>query len=184
MAENKTAMLTGRVYWFKGLGEPRMNDYENKRQWTFDLEVTPETRQWLKENGLLNKIRKTEDGELKVTPDGDNYISFRKDEFNKEGGKNKTWRVVDADGASWDADTLIGNGSKCRVKVQAKEYTMKGKTVKGLYAQAIQVGELVEYKSNEFGAWDNETPKNVKAKAPAKKDALEDILDDDNPFDE
>ena len=183
MAENITAMLTGRVYWFKGLGAPRMNDYENKRQWTFDLEVTPEIRAWLKENGLLNKIRKTEDGELRVTPDGDNYLSFRKDELNKEGEKNKPWRVVGPDGSAWDSDTLIGNGSKCRVKVQVKEYTMKGKTLKGLYAQAIQVGELVEYKSNEFGAWDAEPAPRAAAK-PAKKDALEEVMDDDNPFDE
>jgi hypothetical protein len=184
MSENNTVMLTGRVYWFKALGAPRMNDFENKRQWSFDLEVTPETRQWLKENGLLSKIKKTENGELKTTPDGDNYISFRRDEFTREGDKNKMWRVVDSEGHPWEAETLVGNGSKARVKVKKNEYKVKGKTIVGLYAQAIQIGEHVEYVSNEFGSWEDEAPK-AKAKAPAaKKDALEDVLDDDNPFDE
>lgn len=181
MTENITAFLKGRVYWFKALGDPRLNEFEDERQWSFDLEVTPETKEWLKENGLLDKIKKTKEGVVKKTPDGKEYISFRKSEYNREGEKSKSWRVVDKDGAPWDNGTLVGNGSMARVKVSAKSYTMKGRTVNGLYAMAIQIGDLVEFKSNEFGNWEDEAPKTKPAskKAPAKADAL-----DDSPWDE
>jgi hypothetical protein len=185
MTEKLTAYLTGRTYWFKGLGDPRMNEYAGERMWTFDLEVTPETEAWLKEHGLLDKIKKTQDGTVKKTPDGKKYISFKKKEFTRDGKPSAPWRVVGPDGSTWSSDSLIGNGSVIRVKVNTEAYKMGGRTVTGLYAQAIQVGEHVQYVSNEFEPWEgaSETPAPKTVAKALKPDPIEELTDD-NPFDE
>jgi hypothetical protein len=179
MAEN-SFYLEGRVYWFKGLPDQlTFNEYAGEKQWSFDLEATPAIKNFLKANGLTEKLKKNKEGVLKTTPDGDNFITFKRPELTRDNEPNKPWRVVDRSGAPWNSEVKIGNGSTVRVKVTVKDWTVGKSKVRSLYCQAIQVGNLVEFVSNEFPAWEEE-----ESAAPApRRDDLADMLDDENPFD-
>lgn len=172
--EDVNTVLEGRIYWAKIFGDPVFNEFANERQWTFDLEITPKTAEWLKKVGFEDKQAKTKDGTVKLTPDGQPFIRFRSPEFTKEGEKRKPYRVVDFNNQLWDDEKKLGNGSIVQVRVVGREY-VRGKTsTKGLYAQAIRVVNHVPYTSGE------DWPETMAAPA---EDGNETGFFDKNPFD-
>tara|TARA_R100000781_G_C4073296_1_gene125221 strand:+ start:89 stop:502 length:414 start_codon:yes stop_codon:yes gene_type:complete len=56
-------------------------------------------------------------------------------------------RLIDAN--KQDINLAVGNGSKVRVQCNEYEWDWKGKTGKSLDLQAVQVLDLVEYKSGD-----------------------------------
>lgn len=180
MAERSTVFATGKIYWAKIIGTPRPNYDGDAREWAY--EFVPDDTTFLKEHGLLDRLKDKEDAK---NPDKGDYLVLRKPEFTKAGDENEPIRVYDSDNTPWDG-RLIGNGTRVVVKLTIVDYG-KGKK-KGIYTAAIRVMDLVPYESNEFGAFDaeNDGPppktKGGKAKSASKAGSEFDDLDDDIPF--
>jgi CBS domain-containing protein len=177
MVERSTVFASGKIYWAKIIGTPRPN-YENTgREWAY--EFVPDDTSFLKEHGLLDRLKDKEDPK---NPEKGDYLNLRKPEFTKDGKENEPIRIYDADNSPWDG-RLLGNGTGADVKLTIVDYG-KGKK-KGIYTAAIRVTDLVPYESNEFGAFDamekGETEAKPKAKKPKKADVSDDF-DDDVPF--
>lgn len=172
-SDRKTVFVKGKLYWAKIVGDKALvSNYDGDgREWAF--EFAPEDPSFLKEHGLLDRLKDKEDNK---NPDKGQYINLRKPEFDREGQKNDPFRIYDEDNEPWD-DRLIGNGSDADLKLSIVDYG-KGKK-KGIYAQAIRVTSLVPYVSDEFGAMDAAEGK--PKKKPATKTAELDDLDDEIP---
>lgn len=178
-----TVFAKGRIFWAKILGDRALHPtYDgDARQWAFEFE--PEDTEFLKEAGLLDRLKDKEDAK---NPDKGEFLVLKKPELNRDGEKNEPIRVYDADGEPWPEDKLIGNGSKADVKLRIVDWG-RGKR-KSIYTTAIRITDLVPYISDEFAAMDenDEAPKKKKA-APKKKKAaapeFDDDLNDDVPFD-
>jgi hypothetical protein len=179
MANNRsTVFATGKIYWAKIVGNPRPNYDGDAREWAY--EFVPDDTSFLKEHGLLDRLKDKEDPK---NPDKGDYLNLRKPEFTKDGKENEPIRIYDEDNTPWDG-RLIGNGTGADVKLTIVDYG-KGKK-KGIYTAAIRITDLVPYESNEFGAMDAERKPSKKAakKLDTKAKASEfDDLDDDIPFD-
>ena len=182
--ESKTVFASGRLFWPKIVGERALtNNYEGTaKEWTMEFE--PEDTEFLKEEGLLDRLKEKEDAK---NPDKGRFLVLRKPELNYEGEKNAPIRIYDEDNEQWPEDRLIGNGSKADLKLKIVDWG-KGKK-KSIWVLAVRVTDLVGYETDEFGAMDAEKgeTKPKKAKAAPKKttkvkeDTPED-LDDDIPF--
>lgn len=97
------------------------------------------------------------------------FVAFKTSDKFKPGIFDKYGKAV-ADGV------LIGNGSKVRVNYSPNEYTAFGGGV-NLYLNAVQVLELVEYKSQSAEAFGfNVEPEPVGAGASGAAKATEDDL--------
>jgi len=208
--DTTTVFVTGKLYWFKALGDKHLHqNYDgDAREWSYELE--PEDTSFLKEHGLLDRLKDPMDYVRRLEKKGEDekaekarkaaegrgdYLVLRKPELNYEGEKNDPIRVYDSDGRPWDEDVLIGNETVADVKLTIKEWG-KGKK-SSIYTTAIRIQDHVEYESDEFAAMDSnkdETPKKTtKAKAKssggskAKKASSKtkgdyEDLDDDIPF--
>ena len=77
----------------------------------------------------------------------------------KDGSPRKI-SVKDSQRNPFPNDKLIGNGSKVNVSYFPKEYTVYGGGVKG-YLNAVQVVDLVEYKTDDFDVVDGYTNQDV-----------------------
>ncbi len=172
----KTYNLTGTAHWVKVLGEPVENYREDGNEWTID--VTPNERgiELLRRIGLGEKLRNKDD-------DRDDFITFRRNELSKKDNTpNKHIEVVDAEGAAWDPDVSIGNGSTVKIKFSVFDMPAKGKfkaIIKPVIYK-ITVLELVEYKPTpkdgtakysapSVAASKQEAAAETPAAAPAKK---------------
>ncbi len=183
MANTRTTVFaSGKIYWAKIVGEKALvaNYDGDAREWAY--EFAPDDVSFLKENGLMDRLKDKEDTK---NPDKGDYIILRKPEFTRDGDKNEPIRIYDENDEPWD-NRLIGNGSDVDIKLSIVDYG-KGKK-KGIYTTAIRVTGLVPYESNEFGGMEAKAGKPTKA-APAKRSKQEvatellDSLDDDLPFD-
>lgn len=209
--DSKTVFVTGTLYWTKLLGDKHLHqNYDGDgREWSYELE--PDDTSFLKENGLLDRLKDPMDYVRRLEKRGEDekaekareaaegrgdYLVLRKPELNYEGEKNEPIRIYDSSGKPWDEDVLIGNGTRADVKLTIRDWGRGKKS--SIYTTAIRIQEHVEYESDEFAAMDSktdETPKkptkgqskssgDSKAKKPApKKGADYEDLDDDIPFD-
>lgn len=175
MAENATTVfVSGKIYWPKIIGAPRMNYEQTGREWAYEFE--PDDTSFLKDHKLLDRLKdKYEDRKP--------FINLRKPELDKDGNKNEPIRIYDEDKQPWDG-RLLGNGTGVDLKLRIVDWG-KGKK-KSIYTTAMRVTDLVPYVTDEFAGMDNtDTPAKAPkkpAKAPEGKSVL-DELDDDLPFD-
>lgn len=189
-----TVFVTGKLFWAKVLGEPRMNFSKDGREWTFELELTEESLEKIKKAGLADRIKGKgyNIGQNGQHATREPFLQLKKKELTKGGGRNTPIRVYNAANEEWDQDTLIGNESVADVKLDVRDYGLGMK--KGVYPSAIRVKKLVRFESSEFGGMDeNVTAKPSEeendpfaappAKKPVKKvaDNFADELDDEIP---
>lgn len=175
MSNKTTVFVPGKIYWAKIVGDRQLtSNYEGTgKQWAYDLE--PDDVSFLKDAGLIDRLKDGPD-------DRGPFLSLKKPEVNKDGGKNSPINIYDSEGERWD-DRNIGNGSRVVAKLVIMDWG-KGKK-SSIWTQALRVDELVEYNPDAFAAFDGE---GKPAKAAPKKGTSKakgedwDNLDDDIPF--
>lgn len=136
-------MITGRGYWSKVTGSPRVNKFTNIPQWSFDLSVDQETADSLLAKGMKASYLRNK-GDERGT-----FISFTRDAVKKDQSPGKPYRIVDSKGKPWD-DKPIGNGSVLNVVVSLNERTFRGEKFLKPSAVALQVWELQEFSGGGF----------------------------------
>jgi hypothetical protein len=173
MSDRETVFVRGKIYWCKVLGDPVSNYERTGREWTYELE--PEDTTFLKTHKLLDRLKNKYD-------DRGPYLTLKKPELNADGEKNQPIAVYNSDNEAWDTDSLIGNGSTVVAKLSIIDWG-KGKK-QSIWTQAIRVEDLVPYKSNAFGGYESESPaKEAPARKTTKEKVVDNVLDDDLPFD-
>ncbi len=148
--------MSGKLYWAKIFGPPRLNYNGDGKEWTFEFEPDKDGVAILKEQKLLDRLKNKHD-------DRPAYLVLKKKELDADGKPNDPIRVYGPDNETWDSKVLIGNGTSAQVKLDIRDYGPGKK--KGVYPTAIKVMELVEYKQTDFP----ETPAAVSG-AKGKKD--------------
>lgn len=144
-------IINGISQYAQVLGAPRNNQFDpDNRIWTIDLLVNKDTIKKLKTEGLGWKLKKTEK-EASWTPEGSDYIKFKRMEFfidRKTGEKkrNKPIEVIDAQGNPWDQEILIGNGSEINVRFRTYEGFKKQTQA---MIDGVQVVKHVPYENKE-----------------------------------
>lgn len=186
-AVNKaTVFITGKIYWAKVLGEPRLNYNKDGREWGFELELGKDGIAAFKKHGVVDRIKGKgyNVGQKGQFADREPFVQLKKTEFNRDGNPNPPIRVYDGNDVDWDASRLIGNESVADVKLDIRDYGVGKKS--GIYPVAIRVKELVAYQSSEFGAMDGddaEPKQSTKTEDFGKDFGLDaDPLDDENPL--
>lgn len=174
MSNRTNVFATGRVYWAKVFGEPRLNYDGDGREWT--VEFAPDDVSFLKDHKLLDRLKDKEDDK---NPDKGDYLVLRKKAETADGKENEPIRVYNEDNEPWDSNQLLGNGTRVDAKLTIVDYG-KGKK-KGIYLQALRVRDHVPYVSNEFGAMDGDVDAPVKKKSTKEK-IMDDLPEDDIPF--
>ena len=91
--------------------------------------------------------------------DRGDFVTLKQYARTKDGSPRKI-SVKDSQRNPFPNDKLIGNGSKVNVSYFPKEYTVYGDGVKG-YLNAVQVVDLVEYKTDDFDVVDGYTNQDV-----------------------
>ena len=185
-AVNKaTVFITGKIYWAKVLGEPRLNYNKDGREWGFELELGEEGIAAFKKHKVVDRIKGKgyNIGQKGQFADREPFVQLKKTEFNRDGNPNPPIRVYDSEDEDWNQNTLIGNESVADVKLDIRDYGVGKKS--GIYPVAIRVKELVPYQSSEFGAMDGDdapATKSTKTEDFGKDFGLEpDELDDEVP---
>lgn len=197
-------IIEGKIYWCK-LDKPRDNYNKQKkimvdgepdrwgREWAVTLgNLTKETKLQLRDAGLLDKVKNKMD-------DQEDHVTFRMDEFDRDGEAQEFKVINGITGEPWDwkNDGLIGNESFGAVKFNIwKKPGIKAR----MYPLSLLVTEHVEYEAPEGTGeyedaddWSNYKKANTqnsegKAKAETKakkavtKQTIPDDLDDDVPF--
>lgn len=190
-------IIEGKIYWCK-LDKPRDNYNKQKKimdketgepdRWGREYSVvlanlSKETKLQLRDAGILDKVRNKMD-------DLEDQITFRLDEFDRDGDP-QCISVTNGDtGQSWDwkEDGLIGNGSFGAVKFNVwKKPNVKAR----IYPLSMIVLEHVEYEGEEQQEredpddWSSYVKAPAKGKASANKKAAKtadyDELDDEIP---
>lgn len=126
-----------------------------KSQWSVDMRLEEPMAKSLKEAGF--NVRHTKD--KKKFKEGDELYYFLKS-YSKTAtakGPNKMPPTVDANAKPMDGN-LVGNGSKCNIKVWAKYVDVNGETHLPAYLNGVQVIELVEYTQDGFDPVDASDP--------------------------
>lgn len=170
-----THVIRGKVKWAKVLGAPIMNEYAKARQWSIDVYPDAKGLAELKRLGLTSKLKDKGEGK---------YISFRQNEFKKDGRPNDPIKIEDVKGNPWSQSEKIGNGSIADVKFS---YTDFGST-KGSYIKAIRVMKHEPYVTQEFAplSEDDEFFAGDRAEemepTTGSSDAVDPELDDEVPF--
>ena len=196
MAKSTTVFAKGTIYWAKVIGDQALvpNFDKNGKEWTIEFE--PDDPSFLKEHGLLDRLKDPLAYADKLEREGNSekaaaqrefsagrgdYLVIRKPELTKDGKKNDPFRIYDQDSMPWE-DALIGNGSKADFKLKITDWGPGKK--KSIYATAIRITDHVEYESDEFAAMDREEGSGGKAATskPKAKASKSDNFDDDVPF--
>ena len=131
--------------------------------------ITPNTKfnpdgEWSIEVCNLDaKNKKIAEGDgltIKNKDDDRGDVVTRKQYARTKDGSPRKISVKDSQRNPFPNDKLIGNGSKVNVSYFPKEYTVYGGGVKG-YLNAVQVVDLVEYKTDDFDVVDGYTNQDV-----------------------
>ena len=155
------------AHWSK-LGKPEKMYRSEKTQWAINAVCDIKVAKAWQKKGYAQKVRTME-----IAGEDTPYIYLTKPTHRRSGEDNKSIKVFDKFGNDVNPDT-IGNGSTVNIQYRTYEWEFQGD--KGVKAElvAVQVVDLVEYKSggdnNEFDFAD----------APAAKDAFSDANDDDD----
>ena len=140
------ALLKGKkLMWAKlsGMGEKKYGS--ELTQWSLNAVVSDqESRKWVKA-GYAQKERFQEiDGEEATC------IFLKRDTHYKSGDEKTAPRVVDMYGMDVDPST-IGNGTVANIQYNVREWEFEGRKGKSPELLAVQIVELVEYKSGGGG---------------------------------
>jgi hypothetical protein len=178
MTDYTTVFVTGKVYWAKVIGEPRLNYDGDGKEWTYDF--VPDDTTFLKEHMLLDRLKEDKTG---VIPGP--YLRLKKPAANADGDKNDPIAIYDTDNVQWD-DRLLGNGTEVVAKLTVVNW---GKTKKkSLWTSALMVSGLVPYVSNAFAGFTGVSSSGSTVTKKSKQDdagpAVVETLDelDDAPF--
>ena len=127
--QKETAIISGKAYWTK---LNRKDEYSDKYQ--LDVgDLSDKSKEVLASHGVKLKNKNDDRGE---------FITARTQYLVP---------VIDSDKKSIDRDTLIGNGSSVRVKVDFnKNHPFAEKYGTSMYLKKVQVTELVEDAKDEF----------------------------------
>lgn len=193
--------IEGTIYWCK-LDKPRDNYNKQKKimnkegepdRWGREYAVTlgnlsKETKLQLRDAGLLDKVKNKMD-------DQEDHITFRMDEFDRD-GEPQEFKVTDLETGqpwNWKEQGLIGNLSRGAVKFNIwKKPGIKAR----IYPLSMLVIDHVEYEQAEGSAeyedaddWSSyakpakaDEVSGSKAKPPKTKPSEAADLDDDVPF--
>ena len=120
--------------------------------------ITPNTKfnpdgEWSIEVCNLDKANKkvAETDGLTIKNKGDergDFVTLKQYARTKD-GMPRAISVKDSNRNTFPSDKRVGNGSKVNASYFPKEYTVYGGGVKG-YLNAVQVIDLVEYKTDDF----------------------------------
>jgi hypothetical protein len=116
-----------------------MDEMAGRTKWSFDF--IPDDIPAMAKDLVARKINKT----LKDKGDG-KFITLARNGIKTDGSKMPNIIVVDADGALWDQDVKIGNGTKVTVKYHLNE----SKYGNLFWVEAVKVDEHVPYEGGEF----------------------------------
>ena len=114
--------------------------------YTIDLVVDEDTAEQLRTSGIT--IKDKEEGPT---------VTMKRNVNGPNGMVRRAPRLIDRN--KEELDCLVGNGSKVRVQAKEWEINRNGQAFKGLELQAVQVLDLIEYKSgdgDEFDAFPDE----------------------------
>jgi hypothetical protein len=127
-AQKETAIISGKAFWTK---LNRKDEYSDKYQ--LDVgDLSEKSKEVLTSHGVKLKNKNDDRGE---------FITARTQYLVP---------VMDSDKKVIDKDTLIGNGSSVRVKVDFnKTHPFVEKYGTSMYLKKVQVTELVEYGSKD-----------------------------------
>ena len=127
--QKETAIISGKAFWTK---LNRKDEYSDKYQ--LDVgDLSDKSKEVLTSHGVKLKNKNDDRGE---------FITARTQYLIP---------VIDSDKKTIDRDTLIGNGSSVRVKVDFnKNHPFAEKYGTSMYLKKVQVTELVEYGRDEF----------------------------------
>jgi|TARA_R110000822_G_scaffold7537_2_gene30821 hypothetical protein len=127
-AQKETAIISGKAFWTK---LNRKDEYSDKYQ--LDVgDLSEKSKEVLTSHGVKLKNKNDDRGE---------FITARTQYIVP---------VMDSDKKVIDKDTLIGNGSSVRVKVDFnKTHPFVEKYGTSMYLKKVQVTELVEYGSKD-----------------------------------
>ena len=128
-AQKETAIISGKAFWTK---LNRKDEYSDKYQ--LDVgDLSEKSKEVLTSHGVKLKNKNDDRGEF-ITARTQYLVS-----------------VIDSDKKVIDSDTLIGNGSSVRVKVDFnKTHPFVEKYGTSMYLKKVQVTELVEYGKDDF----------------------------------
>ena len=128
-AQKETAIISGKAFWTK---LNRKDEYSDKYQ--LDVgDLSEKSKEVLTSHGVKLKNKNDDRGE---------FITARTQYIVP---------VMDSDKKVIDKDTLIGNGSSVRVKVDFnKTHPFVEKYGTSMYLKKVQVTELVEYGKDDF----------------------------------
>jgi len=128
-AQKETAIISGKAFWTK---LNRKDEYSDKYQ--LDVgDLSEKSKEVLTSHGVKLKNKNDDRGE---------FITARTQYLVP---------VIDSNKKVIDSDTLIGNGSSVRVKVDFnKTHPFVEKYGTSMYLKKVQVTELVEYGKDDF----------------------------------
>ena len=128
-AQKETAIISGKAFWTK---LNRKDEYSDKYQ--LDVgDLSEKSKEVLTSHGVKLKNKNDDRGE---------FITARTQYLVP---------VIDSDKKVIDSDTLIGNGSSVRVKIDFnKTHPFVEKYGTSMYLKKVQVTELVEYGKDDF----------------------------------
>jgi len=128
-AQKETAIISGKAFWTK---LNRKDEYSDKYQ--LDVgDLSEKSKEVLTSHGVKLKNKNDDRGE---------FITARTQYLVP---------VIDSDKKVIDSDTLIGNGSSVRVKIDFnKTHPFVEKYGTSMYLKKVQVTELVEYGRDDF----------------------------------
>lgn len=138
-------LITGRSYWFKGVGSAKPNKFNPEvPQWSFDLSINQTEAEKLLAAGMKKTYLRDKQDERGV------FLTFTRDSIKKDGSPGKPFRIVDSKNNPWPDGESIGNGSQLNVVLTLNERTFRGEKFLKPSAIAIQVWDHIEYSSNGF----------------------------------
>jgi len=110
-------------------------------KYTIDLVVDEDIAEQLRTDGIT--IKDKDEGPT---------VTIKRNVNGPNGMVRKTPRLMDRN--KNELDCLVGNGSKVRVQAKEWEINRNGQAFKGLELQAVQVLDLIEYRSGDGDEFD------------------------------
>jgi len=110
-------------------------------KYTIDLVVDEDIAEQLRTDGIT--IKDKDEGPT---------VTIKRNVNGPNGMVRKAPRLMDRN--KNELDCLVGNGSKVRVQAKEWEINRNGQAFKGLELQAVQVLDLIEYRSGDGDEFD------------------------------
>lgn len=141
------AVIRGKAFWAKILGDPVPGYDPDQKEWTIDVTVDDEARATLEELGLGDKIKNKTDE--KPDDERGDFITFKRKALKSDGTEARPIRVVDRKKNEWPQDKLIGNGSEVFVQFAVNEWEYRGRSGVKPGIMSVMVVDHVPYESSD-----------------------------------